>query len=327
MRNKRLLHTALIVIAGVLAVTGVVDDVSHDYAEDALKRALATFAISRALNGVISVAQGTELALEPGGVGVVMTPGQILDPVNDLVERFSGVMLVAASSLGLQVVLLEITSWIVITALLLIALAVWLAAIWSDRLRNSVYVGWTLRVAVVLAFVRFAVPVVIMATNFLFATFLADRHDLAAGELQLSATEIEERMSEYEESVIPADQPEQAADETEDATDRSLWESMQSAYDNLPDLSDIGAQIRESTRSWYDGVASWFSRINYAATVEELQQSAAEATRHIINLIVVFVLQTIILPLGFLWLFLEIIKGIAARSLTLLSGPKTDSLR
>ncbi len=326
MIRKRLLPTALIIIAGVLAVTGTVDNVSQDYAEEALKRALATFAISRALNGVISVAQGTELAIEPGGVGVIMTPGQILDPVNDLIERFSGVMLVAASSLGLQVVLLEITSWIVITALLLVTLIVWLAAVWSDRLRANVYVRWVLRAAIALTFVRFAVPVVILATNFLFATFLADKHDLAAAELQLSATEIEEQMSQYEESVVPGEDPAPAEGEPAAAADQSLWESMRSAYENLPDLSDIGAQIRESTLSWYDGVATWFSRVNYTATIERLQESAADATRHIIDLIVVFVLQTVLLPLGFLWLFLEALKAIATRSFTMLSGQKPGSL-
>ena len=109
--TRKSLTTLLIVLIAAVAATGVADQVSDDYAEDALKRALATFAVARTLNGVISVAQGTEIALEPGGVGVMLTPGQILDPINDLVERFSSVMLVAASSLGLQIVLLEILSW------------------------------------------------------------------------------------------------------------------------------------------------------------------------------------------------------------------------
>jgi hypothetical protein len=71
------------------------------------------FAVARTLNGVISAAQGTEVALEPGGVGVVLSVGEILDPINDLIERFSAVMLIAASSLGLQALLLNILqgSW------------------------------------------------------------------------------------------------------------------------------------------------------------------------------------------------------------------------
>ena len=61
------------VMAVAVALTGVVDRVGEANAEDALKRALVTFAVSRALNGAISVAQGTELAIEPAGVGVVLT--------------------------------------------------------------------------------------------------------------------------------------------------------------------------------------------------------------------------------------------------------------
>ena len=45
-----------------------------------------------------------------------------------------------------------------------------------------------------------------------------------------------------------------------------------------------------------------------------LKESAARASEHIVSLIAIFVLQTIILPLIFLWLFVEGLKGIASRS-------------
>ena len=67
-----------------------------------LKRALVSFATARLLNGVISVAQGTEASVQPFGVGVTFAPGQILDPVNDLVEQFSHLMLAASVAFGVQ---------------------------------------------------------------------------------------------------------------------------------------------------------------------------------------------------------------------------------
>ena len=73
MLKKRLLWTAVIVLAVVGAATGHIDRASEEQAEDALKNALVTFAVARTLNGVISAAQGTEVALEPGGVGVVLS--------------------------------------------------------------------------------------------------------------------------------------------------------------------------------------------------------------------------------------------------------------
>ena len=119
-KRRKSIWTLVAVAAVAIALTGFADDTSDDYADQALKRALVTFAVARTLNGVISVAQGTEVAVEPAGVGVVFTFGQILDPINDLVERFSTVMLVATSSLGLQNVLLDITGWWGTSALLLV---------------------------------------------------------------------------------------------------------------------------------------------------------------------------------------------------------------
>ena len=43
-----------------------------------LKVTLTVYALARGLNALISVVQGTELAIEPMGVGLTLTPGQIL---------------------------------------------------------------------------------------------------------------------------------------------------------------------------------------------------------------------------------------------------------
>ena len=186
MDTKKLLSTVFIFVIAGAAISGVVDRASQQYAEQSLTRALVTYTAARALNGVISVAQGTEVALEPGGVGVIMTPGQILDPINDLIEQFSSVMLVAASSLGLQLILLEMSSWWVITAMLIASLAVWLASVWSQGIKGNKYGAIIIRFAVVLTFVRFAVPVVIICTNLVFDAFLLTKHESATAELNES---------------------------------------------------------------------------------------------------------------------------------------------
>ena len=45
--------------------------------------------------------------MQPVGVGVTLTIGEVLDPLNDLVERFAWLALVASVSLGLQMTLGE----------------------------------------------------------------------------------------------------------------------------------------------------------------------------------------------------------------------------
>lgn len=300
MKTRKLFYTVLIILVGALAVTGVADDVSNTYAEKALTRALTTFAVARTLNGVISVAQGTEVALEPGGVGVMLTPGQILDPVNDLVERFSSVMLIASSSLGLQIVLLEILSWWVLSAALIVGLVVAILLLWSPALRENKFVAVIPRVALILAVVRFALPVIIICTNFVFETFLETRHDAASTELSASAQAIEKISANSEDA--------ESGRSEEDA------QSESGSFD-FPGFDELASEVKESVVRMYANASDWVRSNSVSERIAGLQESANRATGHIIDLIVIFLLQTVVFPLCFLWLFVEALKAVASRSL------------
>ena len=281
MLRKRLLWTAVLVLAVAGASTGHIDRASEEQAENALKNALVTFAVARTLNGVISAAQGTEVALEPGGVGVVLSVGEILDPINDLIERFSAVMLIAASSLGLQALLLNITSWWGVTGFLVAAAAGFLVVIWAPQSRTAHYAGPALRILLFLLFVRFAVPVLIVGTTLISDAFLAPKQAEATAILR-DTTEDIERINDEAQAVAPDDQ---------------------SFMDRL------GEMIDESLQSMRVG-----------DRMQELKESASSAAEHIVSLIAIFVLQTILLPLLFIWLFMAGLKGIAGRSTQLFQG-------
>lgn len=66
--------------------------------DDAAERAIAAFAVARTINGVVSVVQETQVGVSLG-LNTTLAPGQILDPLNDLIERFSTVALIAATLL------------------------------------------------------------------------------------------------------------------------------------------------------------------------------------------------------------------------------------
>jgi hypothetical protein len=312
--TRKLIYTLLIILVGGIAATGVADDVSNTHAEEALKRALTTFAVSRTLNGVISVAQGTEVALEPGGVGVMLTPGQILDPINDLVERFSSVMLIAASSLGLQIVLLDILSWWVLTAALIVSLAAVLVFMWSPALKDHKYVNVIPKVALVFLILRFALPVIIVCTNFVFDTFLLTKHDAAAGVLSASAQQIEQISTEIDDvegadggPVAPGNDGESGS--AEDGSEPFVF----------PGIDELAAGIRDSVVNMYSGASDWIRSNSVSEKMQALKESASRATSHIIDLIVIFVLQTIVFPVAFLWLFVEALKALASRSFNAVS--------
>lgn len=270
---RKLTVSLLVALLVLLAGQGGIDSIGRDYTEAGLKRALITYGIARGLNGVISVAQGTELAFEPAGIGVVLAPGQILDPINDLIERFSWVMLASATSLGIQRVLLNVTAWplftLLVTGLVLLALCM----LWWPRApvgpRRLLY-----RTAAVLLIVRFAVPVIAILNEGLYSYFLEPQYTASRQQLELKTQEIGELNAQAHSAVPPPD-----------------------------------------NESWLDaakrGYAQATDAFNIERRLESLKRVAADLSEHAINLIVVFSLQTILFPLLFLWLALQLVKVVA----------------
>ena len=269
----RLALTALVAAALLLAVTGYADRAGTRYADQGFKRALVTFAVARGLNGVISVAQGTEVAVEPAGIGVNFTPGQILDPVNDLVERFSWVMLASTTSLGLQGLLLDVFSARGFTvALALVALAL-LLTVWVPRLRAPPARRLLARLLGLLIILRFVVPVMAMAGEGAYALFLQTRYESARQGIE-QTTERIERLNQQAEPGASKEPP----------GDTSLLDRARRLYD-----SAVGAVGMNSLLDRYEAAAS-------------------DVAEQVVNLIVVFLVQTVVLPLLFLWASLRLLR-------------------
>ena len=275
--RKKIAWTVFAVIAVGLALTGIADDTSDTYADEAFKRALVTFAVARSLNGVISVAQGTEVAVEPGGVGVNLTVGQILDPINDLIEQFSSVMLVATTSLGLQNILLGMAGWWGISLVLGAAALFLIISTWWPGGAKQATKALATKIFLITVFLRFALPALIIGTHIVFATFLEEEHDSATAVLEATSTEIED--FNQQESVGDA------------VVEDQSWVTR---------LGDI--------------IDSSIEQLDVSGRIERLKASASSASEQIVRLIVIFVMQTIILPLVFLWLLVEGLKGIAGRA-------------
>jgi hypothetical protein len=281
------LHLALAVAVVVACWHGGVDSFANDQVEAALTRALLAFAIARGLNGVISVAQGTEVALEPAGVGVKLSPGEILDPVNDLVEQFSSVMLLASASLGLQKLLLIISAWRPLSVTISVLAATWAAAgLWRIRAALQASLDepeqaatrhwaiarrWLNTLLLVLLALRFAVPLAALASEASYQVFLRPQYEQSSAALEQARTHLSTTAAQ----IAPKAPP-----------DASFSERAQRLLETAREALDVGQHL------------------------EALQRTAAEVTRHVVNLIAIFVLQTVLFPLLFLWLLVR-----AARAL------------
>ena len=280
MSKKLLFHTAVVVLLILLAFTRVLDDMGQDSTESALQRALTTFAVARALNGVISVAQGTELAIEPAGIGVVFAPGEILDPVNDLIERFSWVMLTSSASLGVINVLLSISAWLWLSVLMALSLLLLLYLSWKKNYLGEFASRLMFRFAVIMVILRFAAPIIVVLNVFIYLQFLSPSYHGAMSELEGTRNKVAEINMRQSNSTVTDD------------TDRSFlsqaWTFYESTTENLK------------------------RRLDLEQRMESLNQAVKNASRATIDLIVIFVFQTILLPLVFIWVIWHLLKMVVS---------------
>ena len=232
-----------------------------------LKRALVSFATARALHGVLSVVQGTQFSAQPLGVGVTLTPGQLLAPVNDLVKHFSDLMLVASVAFGVQKAMIAIGSyWLISAALTAVALAWGWVYFRQQRVRP-----WLSKVLVVLLMARFAIPVVVIGTDAIWQKFLA---------------------ADYVAT--------QTAIDSASGQAQKLGPPVVAATENT--------SIVDKARQWMSGVT------DVKARFEDIKLAAERAVEQIIRLMVIFLLQTLILPVLLLWGLYAFVKGLTGIS-------------
>ncbi|MEE2892511.1 MAG: hypothetical protein VX766_10270 [Pseudomonadota bacterium] len=266
--------TVLVALALAATFTPALHDQGGARIDAMFTRALATFAAARALNGAISVVQGTEVALQPAGVGVTLTVGQALDPLNDLVERFSWVMLAATAALGTQSVLLEATAAAALTWFLgAVALAT-VIRIWSPTLARIDATGLLPRLLILLLFVRLALPLAALGADLFSAGWLEPRRMAAVAALETTRAELDAVEAETS-AEVPAE-------------------------------SD---GVLEGIRR-YLGTQS--ARLDPTARLQALVERLDASAERVVDLVVVFTLETIVVPLGTLWLLWRLTRIVQA---------------
>lgn len=153
------LLTLLLVLACIPLQQGVGEQMT-----DMLTLTLTVYALARGLNAVISVAQGTEMSIEPMGVGLTLTPGEILDPLNDLIEQVSTILLLASASLGVQNILLSLGDHIVIRVIFAAMIIATILLCFVRGMSLNIKQG-LIKLVIVLSILRLVVPAVAVVSH------------------------------------------------------------------------------------------------------------------------------------------------------------------
>lgn len=350
--NEKVKNISLSVVLGLAIAFSwaqPLDTAATTHVDDGLKRALTSYAISRTLNAVISVAQGTEVSVQVG-VGATFAPGQILDPVNDLVEQFGDLMLAASVAFGIMHVVIKIGSFWLFSLLLTISASVW---IWL-RWRNISAPEWLSKALIVLLFVRFSIPIATAGNDWVFKQFMEPEFNQSLNVIRNNSDEISKTGNEINPSNNSKDTGVGASAENKEATtELSQTTSRAAVVDVSNETNQAGSEIaptnaepaeaviveatqapvmQDESMSWKDKAkgllngakAKAKSALHMAGALpnalsnakhffetrfEKLRQSVDQLVEHVVKLIVVFILQTIIIPIVFLWMLYRLGVG------------------
>lgn len=256
---------ALIIV--MLTFTGWIDDKGSEYAAEQIEVAAITFAVARSLNAGISIAQGTEVSLSPAGVGTTLSVGEILDPINDMVERFSLVVLAAITSLGIQQILISIASTLPINTLVIITTLSGLLLTLKPQIASRTVRIIAVKTCLLLIVFRFFITLSLLINQAVYINIIESDQSDSLASLKISAEEI---------NTSPTPQTKTSEQEPSFINDmKNKWNRFQDGMSNTIDL-------------------------------ENLKEKASHAVDNMTDLIISFVMLTLLMPIAFLWLGLKL---------------------
>lgn len=191
-----LLAVVLFISSGV-RIPGI-DTQADSYFSLAIKKAGLAYATCRVVNGAVSVLKESSLKLEPAGIGLSLAVGQVLDPIDDMAERLSDVLVTAITSLGVQKLVHEISLTIIFPCLALILLImsalVWVQGQMVEKARKML-----IGVLLVMVAVRLCLPLSSILNTFVYTGFFDEKINTANHELSVGV----ETLDQFQEFTLP----------------------------------------------------------------------------------------------------------------------------
>ena len=264
--NKILIVLLSIVIV-LIAFSYSLDMKGKELVENSFTQSVIVFGSAKGLNAVISLAQGTEVDLPFLTVAV----GEVLDPVNDLVEQFSLVMLASMVSLGIQKIMMNFVttdSYNYILFFFIVVVNVWLFIRFN---KDEQFRILFFKITVILVFLRFAVPFLGIANEYAYESFVKQEYNIKV----------------LNENII--------------SVKENVNQVMQNTLEKKDDNTIVG-KISTFTEK--------FDSKYYDTKIEEYKKAVDNSSEYIIGLIIAFIFQTILLPLLFLFLLYHFVRAI-----------------
>jgi len=269
------------------SVTGM-DKTCIEYLDQTLKRATIAYGLCRATNALVSVLQEIEIGFEVIGT-ITLSPFEWLDPLNDLVERFSWILLTAMASIGIQEFFIRLFPDSIINFILLPGLFIWLTGIWLNKYLPINLLSMGKHLVLLAVVLRFIIPAEVAINNWIYDYHLKNKYDQALDNIKISVKEIKSR-TPVEEILMEDTKEEKNKSESGffSRTKEKWLKSMADTKKALDMAGDLGSKLKEF-QYW-------------------LKTEVPILFDNFISLMLVFIINTILLPIFILWFIVYLIR-------------------
>lgn len=194
--KQKIIRSALGIVAAAILFFSAglklpgLDTTTDAYFREAITKAGVAYATCRVINASVSIIKESSVQLEPAGVGVSLAVGQVLDPIDDMTERLSDVLVTAITSLGVQKLAYEISVSLA-PPLLAIFLLILSALVWFDNENLANFQKTMVRFIFLIVIARLFLPIASVSDHYLYKYYFADQISEANKELAVGSADLE----------------------------------------------------------------------------------------------------------------------------------------
>jgi len=270
--TKKMIYSSIIVLLMLIACSAILDDIAHEAINSSLGSAIVTFGTASLLDSFISMFKSVELSVGLASFDI----GQLLNSISDMLDLFKHTMALALASLSLQKFLLVTMSSKLFNFLVVMSAGALLSTLWVHSLKS--YKAKATQIFKILLIVRFSVIVSVslsLAADHLFIDKSIKENESQAAELSKTISQQMEALTSLPEEIT--------SDEDDDGFMSGMsktWSSVKSTVSGPKEL------------------------------IVNVMESIDNAMIKFINLMMLFVLKTIILPILFLFAFKKFINEV-----------------
>jgi len=194
--NSTIIKSVLLIViaAALLMLPGLklpyLDENTDTYFAESMTKAGLAYGVCRVINASVSVIKDSQVQIEPAGLGVSLAAGQVLDPLDDMTERASNILITAIVSLGIQKIAYELCVDFappVIGAAILILVGVSLVK--GDR--ANAFREILLKSVILLAVARLCLPASSIINTYLHDNYFSPQITTAKDALAMTSPELE----------------------------------------------------------------------------------------------------------------------------------------